>query len=119
MMVTCDEKVKVSSSQNVLLWIFLKIRYLSGRHAELDRLIVGLGQIPLNIELKQDNCTVCCSHTVVPRLRRSTLITYLNQSQSISSHFDQSNPPSPAPKKERAKNQLPMKSQNSDLKKRT
>ena len=64
-MVTCDEKEKVSSSQNVLLQIYLKIRYLIWRYAELNRLLVGLGQIPLNIELKQDYRSVCCSHTVV------------------------------------------------------
>ena len=64
-MVTCDEKIKVSSSQNVLLWIFLEIRYLIWRYAELNRLLVGVGQIPLNIELKQDDYTVCCIHSVV------------------------------------------------------
>ena len=64
-MVTCDKQEKVSSSQNVLLWIFLKIRYLIWRYAELNRLLVGSGQIPLNIELQQDDHTVCCSHTVV------------------------------------------------------
>ena len=62
---TCDEKIKVVSSQNVLLWIFLEIRYLILRYAELNRLLVGLGQIPLNIELKQDDYTVCCIHSVV------------------------------------------------------
>ena len=64
-MVTCDEKKKVLSSQNVLLLIFLKIRYLIWWYAELNRLLVGSGQIPLNIELKQDDYIVCCSHTVV------------------------------------------------------
>ena len=64
-MVTCDEKIKVLSSQNVLLWIFLEIRYLIWRYAELNRLLVGSGQIPLNIELKQDDYTVCCIHSVV------------------------------------------------------
>ena len=34
-------------------------------YAELNRLVVGSGQIPLNIELKHDDNTVCCSHTVV------------------------------------------------------
>ena len=62
---TCDEKIKVLSSQNVLLWIFLKKRYIIWRYADLNRLLVGSGQIPLNIELKQDDYTVCCSHTVV------------------------------------------------------
>ena len=64
-MVTCDEKIKVMSSQNLLLWIFLEIRYLIWRYAELNRLLVGSGQIPLNIELKQDDYTVCCIHSVV------------------------------------------------------
>ena len=64
-MVTCDEKIKVLSSQNVILWIFLEIRYLIWRYAELKRLLVGLGQIPLNIELQQDDYTVCCIHSVV------------------------------------------------------
>ena len=64
-MVTCDEKEKVLSSKNVLLWIFFKIRYSIWRYAELNRLLVGSGQIPLNIELQQDDRTVCCSHTVV------------------------------------------------------
>ena len=64
-MVTCDKQEKVLSSQNVLLWILIKIRYLIWRYAELNRLLVGSGQIPLNIELQQDDRTVCCSHTVV------------------------------------------------------
>ena len=64
-MLTCDEKIKVLSSQNVLLVIFLEIRYLIWRYAELNRLLVGSGQIPLNIELKQDDYTVCCIHSVV------------------------------------------------------
>ena len=64
-MVTCDEQEKVSSSQNVLLSIFLKIRNFILRYGELNRLLVGLGQIPLNIELQQDDRTVWCSHTVV------------------------------------------------------
>ena len=37
-------------------------------YAELNRFLVGSGQIPLNIELKQDDSTVCCSHTVVSPL---------------------------------------------------
>ena len=64
-MVTCDEKIKVLSSQNVLLWIFLEIRYLIWRYAELKLLLLGSGQIPLNIELKQDDYTVHCIHSVV------------------------------------------------------
>ena len=64
-MVTCEEQEKVLSNQNVLLWIFLKIRYLICRYAELNRLLVGSGQILLNIKLQQDDRTVCCSHTVV------------------------------------------------------
>ena len=39
--------------------------YLIWRYAELNRLLVGSGQIPLNIELQQDDRNVCCSHTVV------------------------------------------------------
>ena len=46
-------------------WIFLEIRYLIWKYAELNRLLVGSGQIPLNIELKQDDYTVCCIHSVV------------------------------------------------------
>ena len=37
-MVTCDQQEKVSFSQNVLLWIFLQIRYLIWKYAELNRL---------------------------------------------------------------------------------
>ena len=44
---------------------FLKIRYSIWRYAELNRLLAGSGQIPLNIDLKQDDYTACCSHTVV------------------------------------------------------
>ena len=70
-MVTCDEKVKVLSSQNVLLWISLKLRYLIWRYAELNRLLVGWGQIPLNIELKQDDRTVqLCLKTVTTTNKR-------------------------------------------------
>ena len=47
------------------LWIFLEMRYLIWRYAELNHLLVGSGQIPLNIELKQDDYTVCCIHSVV------------------------------------------------------
>ena len=59
---TCDQQEKVSSSQNVLLWIFLEIRYLIWRYAELNRLLVGSDPIPWNIELKQDDRTVCYNH---------------------------------------------------------
>ena len=44
------------------------------RYAEYNRLLVGSGQIPLNIELKQDDRTVCCSHTVVDSV--TELISY-------------------------------------------
>ena len=64
-MVTCDEKEKVLSIQNVLLWIFLEITYLIWRYTELNRLSVGLGPITLNIELQQDDRTVCCAHKIV------------------------------------------------------
>ena len=63
--VTCDEKIKILFSQNVLLWIFLEIRFLIWRYAELNCLLVGSGQIPLNIKLKQDDYTVWCIHSVV------------------------------------------------------
>ena len=64
-MVTCDQQEKVLSGQNVLLWIFLEIRYLIGRYAELNRLLVGSGLFSLTIELQQDDRTVCCGHTDV------------------------------------------------------
>ena len=64
-MVTCDQQEKVLSSQKVLLWIFLEINNVFWRSAELNRFLVGTGQIPLNIELQQDNRTVCCSHKIV------------------------------------------------------
>ena len=66
-MVTCDQQKKVSSSQDVLLWIFLEIRYLIWRYADLNRLLVGTALILLNIELKQDGRTVCCNHTDVTK----------------------------------------------------
>ena len=44
---------------------FLEIRYLIWRYAELNRLLVGSSLIPLNIELKQDDRTVCCNHKIV------------------------------------------------------
>ena len=64
-MVTCDRQEKVLSSQNVLLWIFLEIRYLIQRYAELNRLLVGSSLIPLNSKLQQDDRTVCCNHKIV------------------------------------------------------
>ena len=64
-MVTCDQQETVSSSQNVLLWFFLEITYFIWRYVELNRLLVGSGLIPLNIELQQDDRTVCCGHTDV------------------------------------------------------
>ena len=73
-MVTCDGKEKVLSSKNVLLWSFQKIRYLIKRYAQLNRLLVGSGQITLNIELQKDDRTVCCSHTVVSLCMQKTLL---------------------------------------------
>ena len=64
-MVTCYRQEKVLSSQNVLLWIFLEIRYLIWSYAELNRLLVGFSLIPLNIKLKQDDRTVYCNHNSV------------------------------------------------------
>ena len=64
-MVTCDQQEKVSSSQKILLWIFLQIRNLIWRYAELNRSLVGSGLIPLNIELQQDDFTFCCGHNTV------------------------------------------------------
>ena len=46
---------------------FLEIRYLIWRYAELNRLLVGSSLIPLNIELEQDDHTVCCNHKIVSR----------------------------------------------------
>ena len=66
-MVTCDLQEKVLSSQKVLLWIFLSIRNLIWRYAELNHLLVGSGLIPLNIELQQEDRTVCCGHNSVKR----------------------------------------------------
>ena len=51
-MVTFDQKEKVLYSQNVLLWSFIEIRYKIWRYAELNRLLVGSGRIPMNIELQ-------------------------------------------------------------------
>ena len=67
-MVTCDRQEKVSSSQNVLLWIFLEIRYFILRHAELNRLLEGSSLIPLSIKLKQDDRTICCNHKIVDHM---------------------------------------------------
>ena len=44
---------------------FFLIRYLIWRYAELNHLLVGTSQIPLNIELQQDVHTVCFSHKIV------------------------------------------------------
>ena len=62
---TCDQQKKVLSSQKVLLWIFLQIRNFIWRYAELNRLLVGSGLIPFNIELQQDDRTVCSGHNTV------------------------------------------------------
>ena len=59
---TCDQQKKVLSSQKVLLWISLEIRYLIWRYAEFTHLLVGSGLIPLDIEFQQDDRTVCCGH---------------------------------------------------------
>ena len=64
-MLICDQQEKVLSSQKVLLWIFLQIRNLFLRYAELNSLLVGSGLIPLNIKLQQDDRTVCCGHITV------------------------------------------------------
>ena len=64
-MVICDQQEKDLSSQNVLLWIFLEKRYQIWKYAELNRLLVGSGLIPLNIKLDQDDRTVCCNHKIV------------------------------------------------------
>ena len=34
-------------------------------YAELNRLLVGPGLIQLNIEIQQDDRTVCCGHNAV------------------------------------------------------
>ena len=64
-MVTCDQQGKVSSSQKVLLWIYLQIQNFIWRYAELNRLLMAPGLIPLNIELQQEDRTVCCGHNAV------------------------------------------------------
>ena len=69
-MVNWDKQEKVLSSQNVLLWIFLEIRYLIWRYAESNHLLVGSILIPLNIKLKQDDHTVCCNHKIVHKDRK-------------------------------------------------
>ena len=49
-------------------------------YAELNHLLVGSGQIPLNIKLKQDNYIVCCIHSVVSSEQTQTVcLTNLNQ----------------------------------------
>ena len=65
-MVTCDQEEKALSSQKVLLSNFLEIRYLIWRYAELNRLLVGTSLIPLNLELQQDNHTICCGEKWLP-----------------------------------------------------
>ena len=70
-MVTCDQQKKVLSSQIVLLWIFLEIKYLIWRYAELNRLLLGSSLITLNIELKQDHRTVCCNYKIVRGIIRT------------------------------------------------
>ena len=67
-MVTCHQQEKVSSYQNVLLWIFLQIRNLIWRYAELICLFVGSGLIPLNSKLQQEDRTFCCGHNTVGRV---------------------------------------------------
>ena len=64
-MVTCDQEEKGLASEKVLLWIFLQIINKIWRYAELNSLWVGIGLIPLNIELQLDNRTVCCGHQIV------------------------------------------------------
>ena len=64
-MVTCDQQEQVLSSKKVLLWIFLEKRNLFLRYAELNPLLLGTGPILLNIELQQDDRTVCCAHKIV------------------------------------------------------
>ena len=61
---TCDKQEK-NSSWKVILWFFLQIRNLIWTYTELTRLLVGSGLIPLNIELQQDDRTVCCGHNTV------------------------------------------------------
>ena len=49
--------------------IFSKNTIFIQRHAELNRLLVGSGLIPLNTELQQDDRAVCCGHnTVTPKV---------------------------------------------------
>ena len=64
-MVTCDQQEKVLTIQKVLLWIFLQIRHLICRYVELNHLLVGFGLIQLNIELQQNDRTVCCGQNTV------------------------------------------------------
>ena len=76
--VTCDQQEKVLSSQNLLLWI-LQIRYLIWMYAELNRLLVGSGLVPLNIELQQDDRTVCCSHKAAANYYQDTCVFFLQK----------------------------------------
>ena len=73
---------------------FLEIRYLIGRYAELNHLLVGSSLIPLNIELQQDARTVCCGHTDVHTVLRghvslSRLPTYPGTVQGLASFGSQ------------------------------
>ena len=63
-MVTCNHQEKVSSSQKVYCEFFYK-KNLIWRYAELNCLLVGFDLIPLNLELQQDDRTVCCGHNTV------------------------------------------------------
>ena len=40
-------------------------KILNLMYADLNRLLVGSGLIPINIKLQQDNRTVCCGHAPV------------------------------------------------------
>ena len=64
-MESCDFQEEVAYNQMVLLWIFILIRNLIWRYTELNCLLVGSGLIPLNMELQQDDRTVCCGHNTV------------------------------------------------------
>ena len=52
----------------------------------LSRLLVGSGQIPLNIELQQDDHTVCCSQTVV-QTESDIKVLYVNENSKIFSNY--------------------------------
>ena len=62
---TCDQQEKVAFSPKVSLENFLQITNEFWRCAELNRLLVGSSEIPILLELQQDDLTVCCSHTNV------------------------------------------------------